>query len=154
MHSSLYKDPKQSIFWNIQFASLLSIRAPLCGCGLVWTCEPKLAGVNFAYIKKHRRDFTAVSWSAVCMFLLLLHCAMSVFCFARFQAIWVCCHKKIAHRQSRFQVREGFIPLYESSPQFIRQGGCGGCFFAVLFISSVDVMQNCEGSLSRDKFLF
>ena len=32
--------------------------------------------------------------------------------------------------------------------------GCGGCFFAVLFISSVDVMQNCEGSLSRDKFLF
>jgi hypothetical protein len=35
-----------------------------------------------------------------------------------------------------------------------RQGGCGGCFFAVLCVSSVDVMQNCEGSLSRDKFLF
>jgi hypothetical protein len=34
------------------------------------------------------------------------------------------------------------------------QGGCGGCFFAVLFISSMDVMQNCKGSLSRDKFLF
>ena len=32
---------------------------------------------------------------------------------------------------------------------------CGGiCFFAVVFISSVDVMRNCEGSLSRDKFLF
>ena len=33
------------------------------------------------------------------------------------------------------------------------QGGCGGCFFAVLFISSVDVMQNCEGGLSRDTSL-
>jgi hypothetical protein len=40
------------------------------------------------------------------------------------------------------------------APQLDTAGGCGGCFFAVLFISSVDVMQNCEGSLSRDKFLF
>jgi hypothetical protein len=32
--------------------------------------------------------------------------------------------------------------------------GCGGCVFAVLFISSVDVMQNCEGGLSKDTFLF
>ena len=30
----------------------------------------------------------------------------------------------------------------------------GLCFFAVLFVSSVDAMQNCEGSLSRNKFLF
>ena len=29
-----------------------------------------------------------------------------------------------------------------------------GCFYDVLFISSVDVMQNCEGGLSSDKFLF
>jgi hypothetical protein len=29
-----------------------------------------------------------------------------------------------------------------------------GVVFCVLFISSVDVMQNCEKSLSRDKFFF
>jgi hypothetical protein len=44
--------------------------------------------------------------------------------------------------------------LMNSPRTQVCQGGCGGCFFAVLFISSVDVMQNCEGSLSRDKFLF
>jgi hypothetical protein len=30
--------------------------------------------------------------------------------------------------------------------------GCGGWFMCCLY--SVDVMQNCEGSLSRDKLLF
>ncbi len=29
---------------------------------LVWTCDPQLSGVNLDYIKKHRDDFTAVSW--------------------------------------------------------------------------------------------
>ena len=35
-----------------------------------------------------------------------------------------------------------------------RRESRGLCFFAVLFVSSVDAMQNCEGSLSRNKFLF
>jgi hypothetical protein len=30
----------------------------------------------------------------------------------------------------------------------------GGCFVDVCFISSVGVMQSCEGSLSRDSILF
>ena len=46
-----------------------------------------------------------------------------------------------------------FLPVYSHPDRLMNCEGCGGCFFAVLFISSVDVMQNCEGSLSRDKFL-
>jgi hypothetical protein len=34
------------------------------------------------------------------------------------------------------------------------QGGLEVVFELEFLISSVDVMQNCEGSLSRDKFLF
>jgi hypothetical protein len=42
-------------------------------------------------------------------------------------------------------------PALERSPE-VRAGRFAGVvFLAVLFISSVDVMQNCEGSLSRDR---
>ena len=52
-------------------------------------------------------------------------------------------------------IEEGHTPDEDEESAYLAddQVGCGGCFLAVLFISSVDLVQNCEGSLSRDKFL-
>ena len=84
VNNSLYKEPKQSIFWNIHFASLLSISAPLCGCGLeVWTCEPKASRRQPSAHQEAPPRFNR--GQLVCclhVVLLLLHCAMFVFCFA------------------------------------------------------------------------
>jgi hypothetical protein len=47
----------------------------------------------------------------------------------------------------------GLPGVHQRVPPATGQEVCGGCFFVCCYYS-VDVIQNCEGCLSRDKFLF
>ena len=60
----------------------------------------------------------------------------------------------VAEKRKPVELRPGVEHRRQAADLHLGGEVVGGLFFAVSFISSVDVMQNCEGGSSKDTFLF